>query len=225
MPVTTPAANYSNYPTEDDVTALLEGSGFTVPAGLDVLPYVYAAIDEFESETGYRPFLAGSSATYSFDPPGPNFLTNDRGGGRRLILNQGFATITAVRVGVTTDSTGTLLTENTDYYLMPANHAANKLPITSIVFVSPQWGPTNSITVTGTPGYFTTIRPEVFNAIRDLAGSLYAKALKEGTAYTDPVEIKEGDVSERRSIELLGKLGDTWRASANRTILRHRFIS
>lgn len=224
MPITTPAANYTGYPNEEDVTALLEGSGFTVPSGLDVLPYVYAAIDEFESETGYRPFLAGASATYLFDPPGPNFRTNERGGGRRLLLNQAFATISAVRVGVTSDSAGTLLTENTDYYLRPANHAANKIPITEITFVAAQWGPPGSITVVGTPGYFTTIRAEVWNAIRDLAGARYAQALKEGTAYGNPVEIKEGDVSERYSLELLTKLGDTWRARASRTIIKHRFI-
>lgn len=224
MPVTDPAASYAAYPVKDDVEALVSGAGITIPATFNVEYQLYGAIEELEQTTGYRPFLAGASDTYRFDPPGPNDRGMRRGGSRLLLLDQAFVTVTEVRTGVTPDDAGTVLVENEDYYLRPENYDKHLEPITQILFASIQYGLPRSIKVTGTPGYAEEIRADVWNAVRDLAAGRVAHALRQGIAAGQPIDWTSGDVSERRSIELLQKLGDAWYSGARRVIARYRFI-
>lgn len=223
MPVTVPAQNYSSYPGLSDVQLLLSSSGISLPATYDASYEMYGAISEWETATNCVPFLAGASATYKFDPPGPNWNNYTLGGGRRLLLPKPFATITAVKIGVTPDYAGQTLTENTDFWLLPANHAAEKRPITEIRFAVAVRGPQNSIEVTGTPGYYTTINAEVWNAIRCLAAARICKSLRESFAV-DANEWSEGDVSEKLDANLLKTAGDGWLATAQRAMAKYRYI-
>lgn len=214
-------SDYALYPVAADVEALLTKSGITVPTGFDTASYALAAIDELEQTTRWRPFLAGASSDFSFDPPGPNLVGEMRGGGRRLLLDRGFTSITAVHTGVTPSSpTGNLLVLGTDYRLRPYNAAHDSEPYTEIEFTAYQYGPPSSVKVTGTPGFTATLRAEVWAAVRDLAASRCANALREA-AFGDNVDEEEMDIHERKSIELLQKWGDTWRGNAIRTIMRY----
>lgn len=223
MPVTVPAQNYSSYPGLSDVQLLLSSSGISLPATYDATYEMYGAISEWETGTNCVPFLAGASATYKFDPPGPNWNNANLGGGRRLLLPKPFATVTVVKIGVTTTYAGQTLTENEDFYLLPANHAAEKRPITEIRFAVSIRGPQNSIEVTGTPGYYTTINAEVWNAIRCLAAARICKSLRESFAV-DANEWASGDVSEKLDFGLLKTAGDGWLATAQRAMAKYRYL-
>lgn len=215
------AATYSAYPTSAECLALFTEVGITLPSGLGANQldyYRYEAIDEFESETGYEPFLADSSTSQlRFDPPGVNQRGRVKGGAKRLLLNNAFATITEVLVGVTTDFAGTALTVDVDYRTLPLNSAALLQPITEIEFFTTQWGEPGSIRITGKRGYWTSIRAEIWGAIRKLTCARASQGLREKFSQ-GYVEMKLGDEAVRRSIELLQKFGDTWLKSAYEVI-------
>lgn len=220
------AATYTAYPTAAEALNLFTVLGFSLPSGMtsgELDYYRYAAIDELENITGYRPFLAGASATYKFDPPGPNYRGRMLGGGRKLLLSQPFATITALSVGVTATDAGTALTADTDYWKLPANASAKNQPITEIVFSTLQWGIVNSVRITGKPGYSENIPAEVWEAVRRLTASRIAMGLREKLSQS-PVEGKLGDESIRFSIELLQKAGETWSSEAKAAIMSYTFM-
>lgn len=214
------AATYTAYPTKAECLALFTEVGITLPTGLgaDQLEYYrFAAIDDFEIQT-QRPFLADASATQLlFDPPGPNDRWIVKGGSKRLMLGCSFATITEVRVGVTADDTGTVLTEGVDYRTLPLNSAALLQPITEIEFFITQFGEAGSIRITGRRGYWTSIRANVWQAIRELTCAKAAIGLREQFSQ-GYMEMKLGDEGARRSIELLQKYGDSWLKSAKSVI-------
>ena len=215
----------SDYPTGAEVQCFVEQSGLVLPDHFDPNLYTDEAIALWEEETGYKPFKQGSSATYSYDPPGPDFKGEVRGGGKLLFLGRGFTTITAVKTGVTyNDATGTTLVATRDYRLLPYNYSADKVPITAIEFVSVPWGEPMSIRVTGTPGYSSELSDAVYAAIIKLAASRIAMAIREGIAG-DVIEWAEDDVRERMSIELIQKLGTTWSSEARRAIARYTLIT
>lgn len=206
---------YTAYPTAAQVEAFIETFDITPPSTIDYEPYIASAIAQWERETRYKPFLTESSAQdYYYDPPGPNTRHSLRGGTRLLMLDNGFTTITSVRTGITPDdSTGTLLTLNTDYRYKPYNCVAQGLPVTMIEFAYAVYGGPRSIKLTGKAGFAADLPVDAWVAIRELAAGLVLRGIRE--AYTlDPTEIKEADVSERRSIELIEKMGDAWTTRA-----------
>jgi hypothetical protein len=209
----------TEYPSGEDVRDLLEQAEIDV-CNLTFEEEIADAIDTWERETGYKPFLQGASASYFYDPPGPDFRGEARGGGRILELGRGFTAITAVACQITpTDSTGVAKTVLTDYNLLPYNALADNNPYTAIEFKYPVWGLPRSLKVTGTPGYSANIPDSAYRAMIKLAGAGALKTLREGLSQ-DAVEWAEGDVRERSSIELLQKLGNTWAAEARRAMRR-----
>lgn len=222
-------ATYAEYPTAQEVLDLFTAAGLTLPSGMDetaVDPFLYAAISEWEDLTRYHPFLEGASASFYYDPPGPNRKGENRGGGRTLLLDRGFTAITSIYTDVEADGTGgTLLVVGDDYRIEPYNAGANAEPYTRITFTAVQWGSPMSVKVTGTPGYTADLSAEVWNAIRMLAASNVCQALKEGRAGK-AIEWSDGDgTSERKSIELLGQWGATWGKSARLTAKRHTLLN
>lgn len=215
-------ATYAAYPAEADVEALLSGAGVTVPSGLDVDPYIYAAIEEWEELTRQRPFLGETAdRVYTYDPPGPNRFGERRGGAKILVLDRGFVSITTVKTGVSTTDAGTALTLGTDYRLEPVNAVRDLVPYTAIHFTQYQWGSPQSITVTGKAGWSAALTAEAWNAIRELAASGVVRALREGFA-SEPLIWSEGDVSEHYDVTQMTKLGDSWYDRGRRTALRLR---
>lgn len=219
-------ATYTAYPQATDVSAFVDAAGVSIPTGFGVTQFeqvASAAVNEWERLTGYRPFLATTAtASFYYDPPGPNDRGESRGGARRLILDRGFTTVSEVRNGITTtDTAGTVLTAGTDYRLWPKNAPQDSQPYTCIDFVGVQYGEPDSIKVTGTAGYATAINAEVYQAVLEIAAGDIMSAVMQGIS-TDPAEWKEGDVSERNSVELVQKLGEQWRNKGRSTALRYR---
>jgi hypothetical protein len=211
---------YTEYPSGEDVKGLLDEAGID-GCHLDLESSALEAVAIWEGETRYKPFLQGESISIFYDPPGPNFRHEAKGGEKILLLDRGFTTITAVATGITPDDpVGDVLAAGAEYRLLPYNAVVDKRPYTSIEFVRVQWGGSRSIKVTGTPGYSSEIPADAYRAILKLAGSEALRTLKEGIAQ-GPVEWAEGDVRERSSIELLSKLGNTWSMEARRTMRRY----
>ncbi len=215
---------YTEYPSGEDLKDLLDEAEIDT-CNLDMESAIEESIDVWERETGYRPFLQGASTSIYYDPPGPNFKGESRGGGRILELGRGFTAITAVAVQITpTDSAGAVKTVLTDFNLLPYNAVADKAPYTAIEFKYPIWGLPRSVKVTGTPGYSSELPPSVYRAIIKLAGSEVLKTIKEGISQ-DNVEFKEADITERNSIELIQKLGNTWESEARRVLTRFTLMT
>jgi hypothetical protein len=221
-------ATYTAYPTSTAVSAYVAAAGVSIPTGFGLTQFGYhvdAAIDEWERLTEYRPFLAATaSASFYYDPPGPNRTAESRGGYKRLLLDRGFTAIGEVRNGITTtDTAGTVLTAGTDYRPWPKNAPSDSQPYTAIDFVSVQYGEPESVKVTGTAGYATAINSEVFQSVLELAAGDAMAAFMQGIA-SGAVEWHEGDVSERGSVELIEKLGEQWRTKARTTALQYRRV-
>jgi hypothetical protein len=223
----TNAMPYDAYPAGEDLKDLLDEAGIdTCNFDTDSLDQaVEEAIDNIERDTGYKPLLQSASASYFYDPPGPDFKGSLRGGGRILELARGFTSVTAVALAITpTDSVGEAQTVLTDYNLLPYNAVADGVPYTAIEFKYPVWGLTRSVKVTGTPGYAAELPASLYRAILKLAGSEVLKTMREGLSQS-PVDWSEADVHERSSIELIQKLGNSWSQEARRTIRRFTLVT
>lgn len=103
------------YPFSSELAAFLYSSGLISAAPtaqqqqMEYDSAIAAAVAEWERETGWVPFLSGSSTTRYYDPPGPEkgsvgiyVGVNNIGGGRTLFLNAGLRTNPTVSVGRTT---------------------------------------------------------------------------------------------------------------------------
>lgn len=171
---------------------------------------------KFETATGWLPFLAGAGvSTRYFDPPGERSNSAHAGwtwlGGDRLMFSKaGIATATGlvVTVGVSPTDAGTALTINEQFWLEPLQAAEEGRPYTEIRFGWPQRGNPRSIKVDARWGWGTTVPQDIWDAVR--SGAL-ADALTDfaEVVRAAPVEWKDGDVSERQSIEAIQKLGES----------------
>ena len=215
-------ATYDAYPTPAELAVFISNWNITTPTNFDVEVYAFGAINEWERLTDYKPFLAGSSASYRYDPPGPNRTTENRGGARRLFLDRGFTTVTEVVAGITADDpTGTVLVVDVDYRLWPVNAATDLQPYTAIDFIHVRHGQPNSIKVTGPPGYSVLLEAAVFRAILEIGAGEAMTGLQVALS-SDAIEWAEGDVRERSSVELVQKMGTQWRTHGRAVAMQYR---
>jgi hypothetical protein len=149
------------YPTAADLEAYLVTLGL-YPAGaaeldaLDLEGKAAAAVVEWETRTGYRPFLAnGSDTTRVYDPPP----------GRFLELGTGLLSVSALYTAVTTASPGAVQTEGTDFWLERATAAYDGAPFEVITFAGCPYGERRSIAITGLWGYSATVPDDAWQAI------------------------------------------------------------
>jgi hypothetical protein len=218
-------AAHTAYPTKAEVDAYLATlPNLTVPAAFDTDPTIRAAIAEWERLTEYRPFLSGTAASRTFDPPGPKTTRPTRGGGRTLRLGAGLVSLSSLTVGVEGGSAGTALTLDTDFWLWPANAAALSRPYTAIEFACVQWGQPRSIVINGVWGYGATIPDDAWKAVRDLAAADAMREIREGLGLGS-VEVKDDEVTIRSSIELLGSLGQDLASRASKVAIAYRLMS
>lgn len=217
-----PIATYPNYPGAEELQSFLESNNVEgLEACLDLAMYVDEAAKAFEEETRYRPFLAGSSTAYYYDPPGPNARNYNKGGSRLLFLDRGFVSISEVKVGITPqDSTGTVLELHTDFELHPYNYVADNVPITRIEFLHFQSGLARSIKITGVPGYASELPADAYSAILKRAAASVAFSLREGVG-SGVIDWKEDDVAEKVSVDLIAKMGNTWANESARVMRRY----
>ena len=156
---------YTDYPTEADVQAFLVNAGVTAtpPEGLQM--YIDSAVEEWENNTGYTPFLADpSDSEVSFDGPAPL---------RYLELKGAFASITSLYYGVTSTYAGTLGTVNSDYFTDTYLGAIIGIEFTGMI--SGQ----RSVKITGKKGFCTELPAKVYRAIIEKAAADYAAVVTQ----------------------------------------------
>jgi hypothetical protein len=144
----------AGYPIDADLADRIEALGILATGegwGFDLGAKVGAAIADWERDTGHLPFLAASSmSVHYFDPPRRSC---------RLDFDGGLASLSSLTIS------GTTLTVDEDFFLMPTNAAARGLPITGVEFAAPVSGEPRSIAVTGRWGYATTLPDAAYEAI------------------------------------------------------------
>lgn len=188
------------YPTDADILAILTQSGAVLPAGFSTSGLAAAASAEWESATGWRPFLSSGVATVRvYDPPGPNGAGRLRpracGGGDLLDLEAGAISVTSVTVGVTDSSPGTVLIEGQDYWAEPLNSSSEGLPFERIRFRLPQFGLPASIAVSAVFGYGLDLPDDVWQAVAAMGASIAFEQLGDGRGQR-PTEWQEDTVRE-----------------------------
>lgn len=177
----------ADWPTASEVAAQMVSAGLvsSAPSDESIEPYLGAAIEEWERSTGFRPFKEGGSASYRYDPPGPDGI---------LELRAGFTAITAVAAYLNdTDETGVALIVLTDYELWPYEARAEDRPYTEIRFRRSVGSRARSVKVTGTRGYDDEIPYEAWVAVLKDAGQKYLNASVSGSAGARV--IKQGPVT------------------------------
>lgn len=226
------------YPTAVDLDFFLRSSGLTsaTPTAEQQLMFyteaVAAAVAEWERETGWVPFLTGAAQTRTYDPPGPSpggaqgpvgllYGVNAMGGSRKLFLNAGVRTVTTLKVGVTATSTGTALTQNSDFWLRPQNATNYDRPFTYVEFGRAQYGPPASITVLAPFGFGTIIPDDAWFAIlkksaKHLIPSLQTAQFGGLAKWTD------ADASETYRENPFQHLIDSWDKQNTPVIARYK---
>ncbi len=153
--------DYSNWPLVADLQELLtSASAFDASANLDLADLLDQAVEEFESETGYTPFLNTNAAesTRYFNAPGPIVRPHATllGGGRKLFLSAGVLSISLLAID------GVAKTAGLDYY---DGVFQNNGPVTMIEFSDRVFSRPNGISITGVWGYCSTLPKMAFNAV------------------------------------------------------------
>lgn len=181
---------------------------------LDTDTFAAAAVAQWETETGWRPFLAdvdedNPDQTRYFDPPGPNFRPQTLGGGYSLDLGTGLVVLETVNTGYSSTDVGTERFAGTDFDLYPYNADVLEQPWTRLEFLVPQWGARHSIRIVGRFGYSNTVPEDVWLAISHQA---VRKALPEliHRAKGGLIEWKQAETSERYGDEFLGRQDKAW---------------
>ena len=186
MSLLTPT-RFDSYPTVYDVSSTLLTMGIIVPSGFDITTPVEAAADEWESLTGWHPFLAQKMT---------KFLTPERAGpytgrgmssqgGRTLNLNFGvlqlpddglligYVANDTNEIGVTdqdTGSQGTVLIRDIQYFLRPDSAPSENYPYTYIEFPSVIRGIDKSIVLRNvTVGRMWTLTRNIYHVIEHYA--------------------------------------------------------
>jgi len=174
------------YPTTTDLSALLVRNGQTAPGTSIMQAALDEAVAEWESMTGYDPFLStGTPATRYFDGVS-DFI---------LRLRSGIVTLTSLRVGVTSTDVGSLLVVNEDFHLYPLDAASKGKPFTYLKFRSRQSREPRSLSISADWGYCTSaaIPADVSATIlRQSASKLFSEYL---TSFSGgATKIKQRDV-------------------------------
>lgn len=200
----------SAWPTKAQVDAYVAAAGLTV-GSIDATSLIASAVAEIERMTGWAPFLASSSATRTFDPPGSVVKGTGYpgGGGNLLKLRCGLISVSALTAN------GVSMTEGTDFWLGPGYAA----PYQTIRFARPIIGAPRSVSITGIWGYSATIPDDVWQACMDMAASYVADAIAEGVA-SGATEWKELESSEKYDPRVLGDLGTRWSKAAEKRLSR-----
>lgn len=186
---------HAAYPAEDDLAALIESAGLTVPPLLDLQSKLDGAVAEWEARTGWQPYLStGESERRLFDPPAA---------GRSLYLQGGLLSLTSLAVGVVPDPTGaygavsgSVLVNNLNFYLRPQNAIARGLAITEVEFLSRVRGVPQSVAITGVWGRVLAVPGDVWQTLLKMAALSCAPELALSISR-GLAEVREGDEMRR----------------------------
>lgn len=175
------------YPKDADLERFLRGAGLITGAGttaqalLDLVGAIAAAAEDWETATGYKPFLADAAdVTRYYDPDGDV-----------IFFRGGYVSVTSVTVDVAPGSDGTVLTVNQDYWLDPRDD----LPHKRLYFSEWRRGDPQSIKIIGKRGYQVQIDELVWKAILCRGAELLVPELSAAISK-GLVKWKAGDVEK-----------------------------
>ena len=206
-------------------------------ADFDLTGEIAAARRTFEKETGWIPFLGAQQVRY-FDPPGPDQGPIGlfaglavMGGARKLFLGAGLIAVNSITTGLTaTDSVGTALTLNTDYWLRPQTAPADGEPYRSVEFRMPQYGEPNSIKIDGEWGYAAPsagLPDDAFRAVLRMAAAQIAPqielGLNQGTSSYKVSDIEEKFAAGDNSGSITG-MATKWADYSERVIRNYQMV-
>jgi hypothetical protein len=150
----------AGWPTTAELTTRLTEAGITAPSTATMQAVINAGIQRFEAMTRFFPFLStGSDETRRFTPPQSSFLK----------LKAGLITLTSLTTHVSPSSSGSALTVNEDFWLMPEDAAERGEPYRWIHFRSWQHGQPRSLVLVGKWGFGLTVPDEAWEAVMQLA--------------------------------------------------------
>lgn len=173
----------ANVPAASDLYRYLRAAGVvdypeTEAQGLlNLSGKVAAAVNDWERDTHWEPFVVAKDGggspvdtTLKFSPQDILYPPNDY---PMLDVDGGILSVTSLTVGVTATSAGTVLVQDTDFYLMPSRAPLKGKPYTYIEFCRanfPSFGIVgryvpNSIVLVGKFGYSLTCPDVAFDAI------------------------------------------------------------
>lgn len=162
-----------------------------------------SAIAQFESLTGWTPFLSsGHVATEYFTPP--RYWAQEN-----LFLPIPFFCIDSVTSYADAGRTGTVLTAGTDYNLITWRFPNGQEAINSIEFLRTPGTAPKSIKIVGQPGAVTDIPADVNEAVKHKALSIAAPGLR-GTSEGPVTEVKQGQVSYKVGAEAGRSRAEVW---------------
>lgn len=184
------------YPTEVNLQSYIEAMGLTAPPSARLSAALAQAVRQWESATGWAPFLKDSvDRTVYFDPPRVGSF------GCILSLDRGLLSLTSVKVGVEADRTGgTTVTQGVDFLMLPADGGTDEKPWTDIQFLTnlPYFLP-QSVQVVGKFGYATACPSDASEAILAYATAKLMPVIQGGNG---PLKrVKQGGIEEEYSTE------------------------
>jgi hypothetical protein len=207
------------WPTSTHLIQFLAGANLidASPSGdaaeLDYTGAVASGLADWESRTGFSPFMsAAADSDRYFSPDGT----------RVLDLCGGLVAITSVYTGVSTTSTGSAQTVNDDYYPMPLNASALGVPYSWLKLACVWTGDPRSLKITGRWGYCANAAiPEMaWQAVLRLS-ALSLREQLEGLHQRGAglVQLTEGDVTKRWEP---GRTFEPWDREAKRYVVQYR---
>lgn len=169
---------------------------------LDLESFAAAAVRQWETETGWEPFLADVDVdnldqTRYFDPPGPNVRGEFVGGGNHLTLDCGIVELDTVHTGWSATTAGTAQLAGTDFRLWPYNADPLDKPWTELRFKYRQWGEPQSIRLVGRFGYAATVPDNAWTAILHYGVILALPEIAANITGGGNLEFQELGVTER----------------------------
>jgi hypothetical protein len=207
------------WPTGTALRDFLAGANIVAspPAG-DALLIDYdgaadAALERFEDQTGYHPFMAAAAdATLYYTPDRTDVL--DLEGGVA-------AALTSLTVGYSPTSTGTALTVNEDYWLMPLNAIVEGRAANYIRFGAVQHGLPRSIVVVGKFGFCANaaIPEAAYQTVLYLAALEVAPQVQAMLSSGGLTKLTEGDVTYEYGA---GALIETWNRRARSGVMQFK---
>lgn len=187
------------WPTLAEIQTKLALRGLTVPPDAELTAIIDGVIAEWDSMTGYSPFLAETNpVTRTFDPPAWRTGTP-----AELDLRNGYVEITSVKVFQVDGAGGTTLTlGSTGYQPWPQDAPYRRLLLAFYVSGMP-----NTIEVIGRRGYSDSIPADAWKALYDVVVARVAQEQSGG----DVSKMKQGPVEMTYTTSTIGKAEDTFK--------------
>lgn len=223
------------YPSGSDVELFLAGAGMLptdatqlAAVRMQCTGWAEAAAEDWEHDTGWEPYLAGSADTTRMFTP--RDVLEPRNEPPMLDLKGGLLSATTITVDVQPGNPGVQLTEGSDFWLKPDNAPAKGRPYTWVEFWRvPGWAyfglgaDQRSIVIVGKWGYTASVDAHVRQALLCHAASNAAPML--AAARTGGMQKwSEADTSEAYSDNPFGAMQEVWQREYDKAVSAHRRV-